>query len=79
MSMRVHFAIHREKKISAVFDGGDERQEVGLPDGWEALVPREIFKDERAFDAWIRLDLEGRLAAITPPGFRPKALPWRFR
>jgi hypothetical protein len=79
MGLRVRFAIHRKKKLSAVFPGGDERQEIGLPDGWEELVPREIFRDEREFDAWIRLDLGGRLAAITPPGFRPKALPWSLR
>ena len=76
MAMRVIFAIHRKQKISAVFPGGDERQQLAAPDGWEELEPRKIFPVEREFDAWIRLDLDARLAAITPPGFRPRAKIW---
>jgi uncharacterized membrane protein YidH (DUF202 family) len=72
MAMRVRFAIHRGKKISAVFHGGDERQEIELPDGWEELEPRKVLPNERDFDAWIRGDLDARLAGLTPPGFRPQ-------
>ena len=70
MAMRVRFAIHRGKKISAVFHGGDERQDIALPDGWEELVPRAILPNDRDFDAWIRGDLDARLAGLTPAGFR---------
>ncbi len=72
MSMIVLFAIHRAKKISAVFFGGDEHGFVGLRDGWEELVPRDIIQDERAFDRWIAQDLDARLVGLTPPGFTPK-------
>jgi hypothetical protein len=70
--MMVRFAIHRAKKISRVFFVGDERGTMPLPAGWEELVPRDIITDERAFDRWIALDLDARLAAITPEGFKPK-------
>lgn len=72
MGMMVSFAIHRKKKISRVFFVGDERGRAPLPEGWEELVPRDIITDERAFDRWIALDLDARLAALTPPGFTPK-------
>jgi hypothetical protein len=75
MGMMVRFAIHRKKKISRVFVVGDERGTMPIPDGWEELVPREIITDDRAFDRWIALDLDARLAALTPAGFKPTR-PW---
>ena len=64
MSMRVRFAIHEKKKISAVFHGGDEHSNVEVPEGWTELDPRSILRDERAFDRWITLELDDRLAEL---------------
>lgn len=69
MAMMVRFAVHRGKKQAAVFFGGDEHASVALPPGWEELTPREIIRDEVAFQRWIALDLDGRLAVLAPAGF----------
>ncbi|MDB4968735.1 MAG: hypothetical protein JWN44_4424 [Myxococcales bacterium] len=71
MAQMVRFAVHRGKLISAVWNGGDERVRLELPEGWEELVPRDIIKGEANLDRWIRLDLDQRLAELTPPGFKP--------
>jgi hypothetical protein len=64
MAPRVRFAIHRKRREAAIFFGGDERAVSPLPAGWEELVPREIIHDEAAFDRWIALDLDDRLAGL---------------
>jgi hypothetical protein len=69
MAPMVRFAMHPGKRQAAVFFGGDERVQHALPEGWVELVPRRIITDEAAFDRWIALDLDARLAGLAPPGF----------
>lgn len=71
--MRVCFAIHPTRKISAVFYDGDERGAVGTPKGWIRLDPRALIPDERERERWGALDLDARLQGITPPGFKAKS------
>jgi hypothetical protein len=72
MGLRVCFAIHPKRRLSAVFHGGDERGFVAVPEGWVEMNPLEILPDEAALERWIRLDLHDRLVGLTPPGFKAK-------
>jgi hypothetical protein len=69
MAMMVRFAVNRARKQAAVFFGGDEHGQVSLPAGWEELVPRDLIRDEAAFQRWIAGSLEERLRGLAPAGF----------
>jgi hypothetical protein len=70
MAPMVDFAIHRRRRLCAVFMVGDERGRARLPAGWEALQPRAVIADPGELDRWVRLDKRAQLERLCPPGFK---------
>jgi hypothetical protein len=70
MAPVIDFAIHRRRRLCAIFLVGDERGRRPLPAGWEALQPRSVIANPAELELWSRMDKRAQLERLCPPGFK---------